>query len=191
MPFVLYVLYVLYERHESDLLVRSAESLPDTVEPCARGHAAPLRGFRLQHALQDIVLDRGERCRTARARPGKIHLPIERDPASLDQQNPISQHYRFMHIVRHQQRGETMFAPKPFDELVHFDARQRIERAERFVEQKQLGPMHECAGERDALPLPTRELRGPVMRAAGQAHFAQGRVRLVARRARQAEHHVP
>ena len=44
--------------------------------------------------------------------------------------------------------------PHLLDEALHFDAGQRIERAERFVERKQARRAHERARERDTLLLP-------------------------------------
>lgn len=83
-----------------------------------------------------------------------------------------------------------MFAPQALDQLMHFDARERIERAERLVEQQQLRTVDKRPRERDALPLPARQLRGPVVRAREQPDLVEHRARIVLRAPPEAEHHV-
>src|SRR5690349_7101563 len=73
---------------------------------------------------------------------------------------------------------------------MHFDAYERIECAERFVEQQQLRPVHERACECHALPLTARQLRGPVVRAFDQADFSEYRARIVACATAKTEHDV-
>ena len=63
-------------------------------------------------------------------------------------------------------------------EAVHPDARQRVERAERLVEQQQRGLAHECARQRGALGLAAGERLGPVVRVVGEADLLERRARL-------------
>ncbi|CAP42747.1 hypothetical protein predicted by Glimmer/Critica [Bordetella petrii] len=78
-----------------------------------------------------------------------------------------------MHIVGHQHRGEAVAAPQVFDQLLHVQACQRIERAQRFVQQQQPGPMQQRAGERHALLLAARQRRRPFAAALAQADLPQ------------------
>ena len=53
---------------------------------------------------------------------------------------------------------------------LHLLAQLPVERAERLVEQQHGGAVHECAGQRDALLLPARELRGLAVGEAAHLH---------------------
>ena len=86
---------------------------------------------------QDLTFQRGKIRRAAPARSREIDIQIKRDAAVFDQQHAVGQRHRLGDVVRHQQRGEALFAPHPFDQALHLDARQRVERAERLVEQQQ------------------------------------------------------
>jgi len=57
-------------------------------------------------------------------------MDVVRDAAFLDDQYTISQRDGFGHIVRHQDRGETLIVPDPFQQPLHRNTRQRIERTE-------------------------------------------------------------
>ena len=62
-------------------------------------------------------------------------------------------------------------------EAVHPDAGQRVERAERLVEQQQRGLAHERPGQRGALRLATGEGLGPVARVVGEADLGRAPAR--------------
>ncbi|MNO84811.1 hypothetical protein D3C76_761640 [compost metagenome] len=66
-----------------------------------------------------------------------------------------------------------MLLPQAFDQLLHLDAGQRIQRAERFVEQQQARPVDQRAGQGDALLLAAGQGRRPFMGAIRQPHFLQ------------------
>src|SRR6185503_7473239 len=57
-------------------------------------------------------------------------------------------------------------------------ARERVERGERLVEQKQLGLVHQRAADRDALLHPARELPGEAVLVADQTDGVQQLLRL-------------
>jgi hypothetical protein len=61
----------------------------------------------------------------------------------------------------------------PFDELLHLDTRQRVERAERFVESEELRPAGQRSGQRNALLLAAGKYRWPVARARFQSDRRQ------------------
>ena len=56
-----------------------------------------------------------------------------------------------------------MRAPQPLDQPLHLRPGERVERAERFVEQQQAGMMHERARQRHALLLPARQHARPFL----------------------------
>ncbi len=66
-----------------------------------------------------------------------------------------------------------MFAPESFDQLLHLDPGQRIERAERLVEQQQARLVDQRASQRDALLLPAGQGRRPLVGTLGQADRPQ------------------
>ena len=64
-------------------------------------------------------------------------------------------------------------AHDPREVLLHLAAHDRIERAERLVEQEQRGIEHERAHDADALPLPARELGGEPLEEVSRARGAR------------------
>jgi hypothetical protein len=111
-----------------------------------------------QHPVQDAPLQCGEG-RVVHARPRQVHAFIEGDAAVLDQDHTVGQRHGFLHVVRDQQGREAMALPQAFDQPVHPDAGERIERAERFVQQQQPRLVHQGAGQGDALALAARQAR--------------------------------
>ena len=144
-----------------------------------------------QHAPQDLVFQRGERRVAVRARPRQRHRLVERDRVVFDQDHAVSQRHGFGHVVRDQQRGEAVLLPQRFDQAVHLDARERVERAQRLVEQQQARPVHQRARQRHALPLAARQHRRPIVRTVAQPHLLE-RLHRAHERASggQAERHV-
>ena len=68
----------------------------------------------------------------------------------------------------------------PLDRLeldLHLLAELEVEGAERLVEEEHAGPVDEGAGQRDALALPTGELRGPAGAEAGEPHVSSDSLR--------------
>ena len=60
---------------------------------------------------------------------------------------------RLVDVVGDQQHGRRVAATQIQQQAVHLDPGQRVERAERFVEQQQFGFAHQRTGQRDALRL--------------------------------------
>ena len=117
----------------------------------------------------------------------QFDVQVEADFAVLDQDHPIGNRHRFTDVVGHQQHGKTVLLPEPFDQLLHLDAGQGIQCAERFVEQQQTRLVDQRPSQRHALLLATGQCRRPLIRAIGQAHCFQCIQRLLAPVALEAE----
>ena len=66
--------------------------------------------------------------------------------------------------------------PQLDDQLVHLDPGQRVEGAERLVEQQQVGLADQGAGQRDPLGLTAGQRQRPGVVLLGEADLARGRV---------------
>ncbi len=56
-------------------------------------------------------------------------------------------------VVGDEQGGKALCLPQAFDQRMHLDASQCVERAQRLIEQQQAGLVDQCAGEGDTLAL--------------------------------------
>lgn len=95
-----------------------------------------------------------------------------------------------MHVVGDEQRGKATAAPQAFDEAVHFDAGERIERAQGFIEQQQARVVHQGTRQGHTLALAARQACGPFAQAITQAHAGQHIGGCAALGGRQAQGHV-
>ncbi len=68
----------------------------------------------------------------------------QRDDAVGEQQG-------FIHVVRHHDDGLALVAPERLDFVLQARAGEGVERAQRFIEQQDLGLHRECAGDGDSL----------------------------------------
>lgn len=75
--------------------------------------------------------------RISGAWPRQRHCRIERDLPLFEQQDAIRREHGFLDVVRHEDRRAPALRPELFDERLHLAARQRIQAAERFVDQQQ------------------------------------------------------
>jgi len=82
------------------------------------------------------------------------------EPALVDHGDTVGEGGRVLEGMRDQQRGELELAEQLGELVAHLPARDRIERAERLVEQQHAGLARERASERDTLSLAARELPG-------------------------------
>jgi hypothetical protein len=114
------------------------------------------------------------------SRSRQVDVDIEGDPAAFEHENVVGEHHRFCDVVSNEDRRESLPQPDDFEQSLHFDTRQRIKRAERFVKCEQTWPAYQCAGKCHSLLLPTREDRRPVIGAVGQAHGSERRKRTIA-----------
>ena len=70
---------------------------------------------------------------------GTLDPLAERDPAAGQHQHPVGQRERLVHVVRDQQHRGLVMRPQPEHQAVHGDRGQRVQRAERLVQQEQAG----------------------------------------------------
>ena len=106
-------------------------------------------------------------------RPPGLDRQVERQPAVLQHQHAVGEGHRLDHVVGDQHRGEPLARPDPGQEVVHLHAGQRVEGAERLVEEEQPRPADQGAGQGHALPLPAGEHRRPVAGPVGEADVGQ------------------
>jgi hypothetical protein len=81
----------------------------------------------------------------------------------------------------HEDEGDAERLLQRLQFLLHLFAQLQIERAERLVEQQDLGLVDQRPGERHALPLAAGKLRGFARAVAGQPTMPSASSRLVAR----------
>ena len=95
-----------------------------------------------------------------RARAGEGHgeLGDDRPRPRREHVDAVGQVDRLAHVVRDQQDGPAELRPDRLQPALHLGARERVERAERLVEQQHLALLHDGAQERCALPHAAREL---------------------------------
>ena len=77
----------------------------------------------------------------------------------MEDRDAVAERHRLDLVVRHVDRRRRVTLLEPHELGAHRDAQRRVQVRERLVEEEDLGPPHEGAPERDALPLPARELR--------------------------------
>ena len=80
------------------------------------------------------------------------------EPAALDHQQPVGQHHRLERVVGDQHDRSREGAEVLAQEAADVDARARVERGHRLVEQQHLRLRGQHPGQRDPLRLPSREL---------------------------------
>ena len=106
----------------------------------------------VEHELFDVV----ESGPGPRARAWQRDFDFEVDDARAQDDDAIREHDGFVDVVGDEQRREGLFLPEALDEPLHADTRERVERAERLVEEQEPRLGEQRAGERDALFFPTR-----------------------------------
>ena len=74
--------------------------------------------------------------------------------ALVEDEHPVGQRERLVDVVGDEQDRRLVALPELGDEGVHLDPGQRVQRAERLVEQQQVGLADQGAGQRHALRLP-------------------------------------
>src|ERR1700678_2491622 len=110
----------------------------------------------LEHAAQYAFLKCGKAGAATGSRPGYAYNFVQCDAASLNQNDAVRQAYCFGNIMSNKHCSETTASPKVFDELLHFDACERIQRSQRFVQKQQIRIMDQSAGQSYPLPLSSR-----------------------------------
>ncbi len=102
-----------------------------------------------------------------------IYIDITRNAAVLDQENAIGKGHGLCDIVSDQDRGVALLAPDPFEQPLHRNPRQGIERAERFVKRKQSRATDQRPCQRHTLFLPAGKNRRPLRPLVGKADLGQ------------------
>lgn len=85
------------------------------------------------------------------ARRRKLHGEVGGDPAPVQDDDPVGERDRLVHIVRDQQHGGTVPFVQAGQQGVHTGPGECVERAERLVREEQFGLAYQGAGERDPL----------------------------------------
>src|ERR1700723_2249654 len=106
--------------------------------------------------VQVCVLERGKSGTAACAWSRYIHNFVPCDTASLNQDNAIRQTYGFGNIMGDEHCGKAAALPDVFDELLHFDTRERVEGAQRFVQKQKIRVMDKSSRKCHPLTLPAR-----------------------------------
>jgi len=82
-------------------------------------------------------------------------------------------------VVRDHRNRKLVFAPQSLDQHMHVATNTGIERAERFVEQQDAWPLHQCLRDSQALLHAARHLCGIKMSGVAEAHSRKHRVGLI------------
>ena len=155
-------------------------------QPQALREVAQIRSVHADRSRLDATVRR----RRAAVAPGQHALdrPAWRGPsrprpaassaiaAVLEHQHAVGQRHCLDHVVRDQHGGEPVARPDPRQQVVHLHPGQRVERAERLVEQQQPRPADQGAGQRHALALAAGQHGRPVAGTIGQADIGQRRL---------------
>jgi hypothetical protein len=105
--------------------------------------------------------------------PRYVDLLVMRHPPAVEDDDPVGQAYGLIDVMRHEHDRRLVGPPQPQHELVRLDPGERVEGAERLVQEQQLRLTDERAGQRDALTLPARERPRPRFGAIPQADLIQ------------------
>ena len=89
--------------------------------------------------------------------------------AGSQRDDPVGEQQRFIDVVRHHHHGLALAAPQRFDLVLQPRARERVQRAQRLIEQQDLGIRRQRARNRDALAHAAGELRRPAIRGVRKA----------------------
>jgi hypothetical protein len=103
-------------------------------------------------------------------RPRNVNWKVDCDLPLAQRNNAISQRESFTNIVGYQNRGKTPLLPKPQKQSMHFNARERVERCEWLIEEKNFRPRDQGPSERHTLALSARQDAGPIFGTVGEAY---------------------
>src|SRR6202041_2636857 len=110
----------------------------------------------LQHAVKDAFFKCGKAGAAPRSGSRYVYHFVQCDAASLDQDDAICQTYGLGNVMGYEHGGKAPAPPNVLDELLHFDTRERVQRAKRFVQEQQVRIMNQSASQCNTLPLPAR-----------------------------------
>src|SRR3984957_2316365 len=101
-----------------------------------------------------------DRSRTDSGSPG---LMLERDRAVAHHEDTVGERDGLVDVMRHQQHARPVLGDQFTHQIMHADARQRIERREGLVQQQKLWFLHQGPRQRDALSLSAGQIARPVV----------------------------
>ena len=87
-------------------------------------------------------------------------VPDLLDPARFNDRDAVAHRQRLLLVVGDEHEGDAGLALDLLELDLHLLAQLEVERAERLVEQQHRRPVHQRAGERDALALAAGQLAG-------------------------------
>ena len=106
------------------------DATPQPFTPAGKVIGGALRGgSQLQYAVEDLLFDLAEQRVAAFARAGNVDAFVQRNAAVFDEDHAVGQRHGLLHVVRDQQSRETVALPEAFNQLVHLDAGERVQRA--------------------------------------------------------------
>jgi hypothetical protein len=108
------------------------------------------------YASKYAFLERGKSGTAACVWSRYIHNFVQCDASSLNQDDAIRQTYGFGYIMGDEHGGKAAALPDVLDELLHFDARERVEGSQRFVQKQQIRVMDKSSRKCHPLTLAAR-----------------------------------
>lgn len=94
-------------------------------------------------------------------RTWEVNGQIQSDPSLFKQNHPVRNCHRFLYIMSDQKGCKPLLPPQSFNQPLHLNACQSIQRSQRFIQQKQTWPAHQSHGQCNPLALPTGQNRWP------------------------------
>jgi hypothetical protein len=89
----------------------------------------------LQHSAKYAFFKSSEAGAAAGSWSRYVYHFVQGDAASLDQDDAVRQTYGLGNVMGDEHGGKTAASPNVFDELLHLDAREGVQRTQRFVQQ--------------------------------------------------------
>ena len=124
----------------------SAFSATSKVVPCQNTALSKQRPA-LKYAAEYAFFQCGEAGAAAGSWWRYVYDFVQCDAASLNQDDAVRQTYGFGNVMGYEHRGKASASPNVFDKLLHFDARQRVQRFQRFVQKQQIRIMDQGASQ--------------------------------------------
>jgi len=116
------------------------------------------------------------------ARTRQLHIEVECDAALIDDDDAIGERHGLGNIMRDEHGGEFLLAPDALQQKLHFDAGERVERAERLIQRQDLRMGDKRPRQRNTLLLAAGKHIRPLTRPIPQAHLIEDGKRLFLRR---------
>jgi len=100
----------------------------------------------LKHAVKNAFFKCGEAGAGACSWSRYVYDFVQCDAASFDQDDAVGQTYGLGNVMGYEHGCKTAASPNVFNESLHFDAGERVQRSERFVQKQQMRVMDKSAG---------------------------------------------